>query len=301
MAWTQLSFELPGFRVALAEANLEACGALSVTCLDAADEPILEPGPAETPLWGAVKLQALFPPGKDLAAVRRELDRTLGEDLRSWSQASLPERDWTRAWMDDYQPMRFGRRLWVVPHGMEPPDAAAVNVRFDPGLAFGTGTHPTTALCLEWLDGESLDGCHVIDYGCGSGILAVAALRLGANAATAIDNDPQALIAATENARRNGVADALTVRGVEAPPPVPADIVLANILSRVLIDLADSLIRLTRPGGRLLLSGVLSQQAEQVMAAFGEAVRFEPPAERDGWVRLAGRRAGSPPRPLAEG
>lgn len=290
MAWTQLSIRLPGTRVGVAEASLEAYGALAVTCLDAADQPILEPAPAATPLWGAVRLQALFPQGTDLGSLHRELQRTLGGDLRDWSQADLPERDWTRAWMDDYRPMRFGRRLWVVPHGMQPPDAAAVNVRLDPGLAFGTGTHPTTALCLEWLDGEPLQGRSVIDFGCGSGILAVAALRLGAKAATAIDNDPQALTAAAENAGRNGVAGALTVLDVQAPPPAPADVVLANILSSVLVELAQELTQLTRPGGRLVLSGVLDYQAEQVMAAFGAAVRFHPPAARDGWVRLAGQR-----------
>jgi ribosomal protein L11 methyltransferase len=290
MAWTQLTIELPGARVALAEAILEAAEAQALTCLDAADQPILEPGPAQTPLWGKVRLQALFPHGADLSGLRVQFARALGEDLRGWTEAELADRDWSRAWMDDYRPMRFGRRLWVVPHGMTPPDPEAVNVRLDPGLAFGTGTHPTTALCLEWLDAAALDGRRVVDYGCGSGILAVAALRLGAEHAVAIDNDPQALTATAENAANNGVDRRLAVLGVDAPAPEPADIVLANILSGIIIELAQELIRLVRPGGILVLSGILEHQAPAVMAAFGDAVRFQPPSVRDGWVRLAGDR-----------
>jgi ribosomal protein L11 methyltransferase len=290
MAWTQLTIELPGARVALAEAILEAAEAQALTCLDAADEPILEPAPAQTPLWGTVRLQALFPHGADLSGLRDQLARALGEDLRGWTEAELADRDWSRAWMDDYRPMRFGRRLWVVPQDMTPPDPEAVNVRLDPGLAFGTGTHPTTALCLEWLDAVALEGRRIIDYGCGSGILAVAALRLGAESAVAIDNDPQALTATAENAANNGVDRSLAVLGVDAPVPEPADIVLANILSGIIIELAQELIRLVRPGGTLVLSGILEHQAPAVMAAFGDAMRFQPPSARDGWVRIAADR-----------
>lgn len=286
MEWQQFSFEVRRAAADEAEQALQACGALSVTFRDAGDDPVLEPAVGSSPLWESVSVDALFEGGADGATVRTRVEQLLGTPLPDWSIRTIEDRAWERAWMDDFHPMRFGHRLWVVPTGVEPPDPAAVNLRFDPGLAFGTGTHPTTALCLEWLDSHPPVDETVIDYGCGSGVLAVAALALGARAAVGVDNDPQALVAARDNAARNGVASALAVRGVDEPLPPPASLVVANILSGILIDLAPVLTACTRPGGTLILSGVLDHQADEVRAAFGPGFRFVEQTERDEWVRL---------------
>jgi ribosomal protein L11 methyltransferase len=202
----------------------------------------------------------------------------------------LEDREWERAWLDNFKPMRFGKRLWVCPHGLEVEAEDAVVVRLDPGLAFGTGTHPTTALCLEWLDGAELAGKTVIDYGCGSGILAVAALKLGARQVIGIDHDPQALLATRDNAAANGVADRLLVQGSDAADPAPADIVLANILANVLIDLSGRIEPLVADGGELVLSGILEDQWPAVAKAYSAGLDFGQAIIKDGWVRLHGRR-----------
>ena len=197
MPWLELHLRLESSDHAAVEQALDEVGALAQTLTDAEDNPVLEPAPGETPLWPQLKLQALFAAERDPLELLVELEGRLPEDvLRSARFAKLDDRDWTRAWMDHYQPMRFGQRLWIYPTTVEPPTGGdTVVVRLDPGLAFGTGTHPTTALCLEWLDGLAWNGESLFDYGCGSGILAVAALRLGAGHAWGLDNDPQALIA----------------------------------------------------------------------------------------------------------
>ncbi|MCS4503460.1 50S ribosomal protein L11 methyltransferase [Arhodomonas aquaeolei] len=290
MAWIEISFELPRERFGLAEAVLEAAGALSVTGRDPGDEPVLEPAPGEQRLWSRVRVTGLFDADVDPAAVRASAREALGAEPAEWHVGSLEDRAWERAWMDDYRPMRFGERLWVVPSHEAPPDPDALNLRLDPGLAFGTGTHPTTALCLEALDARPPVGERVLDYGCGSGVLAIAALLLGAREAEGVDNDPQALVATRENARANGVAERLAVRDHTGEPPAPADCVVANILSGVLIELAPVLVRCCRPGGRLVLSGVLAGQAASVAEAFRPEVTLEVSAPRDGWVRLEGKR-----------
>ncbi|QGM22300.1 50S ribosomal protein L11 methyltransferase [Spiribacter sp. 2438] len=291
MAWRQVAFELPAARAGLAEAALEAAGALSVTLGEPPEaEAVLEPGPGETRLWDRVQVQGLFETGTDLTAVQAAVAEALGEPPAGWQQIELADQAWERAWMADFGPMDFGHGLWVVPGDREPPAAATVKLRLDPGLAFGTGTHPTTALCLQALAARPPVGQTVIDYGCGSGVLAIAALRLGASRAVAVDNDPQALLATAENARRNGVTDRLEVMGVNDPLP-RADGVIANILAGILVELAPSLRAALKPGGWIMLAGLLNHQAETVRAAYRADVDFLPETTHGDWTRLDGRRS----------
>jgi len=290
MPWLQLSLEAGAQDPEHLSDLFTDLGALSVTLVDAADEPVLEPGPGETPLWSHTRVVALFDAGIDPESVRAGLARHIGDAARHMTAEPLEDRDWTRAWMDDFAPMRFGERLWVIPGDMTPPAPDAVNLRLDPGLAFGTGTHPTTALCLAWLDAHPPAGQDVIDYGCGSGILAIAALKLGARRVRGVDIDPQALIASRDNARRNGVEAGLALYLPADLPAEPADLLLANILANPLIELAPTLVSLVRPGGRLVLSGILAGQADAVAAAYAPHGELEPVAEQEGWVRLVVQR-----------
>lgn len=283
------------------ERALEDAGALSVTLqdahLDAADEQaIFEPGVGETPLWDELQLQALFDGNVDALALLAALEAA--EPQVDWSQARferIDDQDWERAWLDTFQPMRFGARTWIVPWNHELPSDAGSDsaiVRLDPGLAFGSGTHPTTALCLRWLDalaerGE-LQGRDLLDFGCGSGILALAALKLGAARAVGVDNDPQAIIATADNAERNGVAISAFLPQNEPVRTYP--IVVANILASALDALADTLAARTAPGGRIAMSGILAGQEGELLQRF--APWFDALAvERDGdWVRIDGLR-----------
>ena len=264
-----------------------AQGALSVGFDDAGDQPLFEPPPGTTPLWQQTRVTALFPADVEVTDLMAAARRRFGDDLLELASHALADQVWERAWLEHFKPMRFGRRLWICPTGFAPPDPTAVNVILDPGLAFGTGTHPTTALCLEWLDGLPLAGRTVLDYGCGSGILAVAALKLGATAAHGIDIDPQALTASHENAIKNGVAARLTLGYPEAAGPV-ADVVVANILAGPLVELAGALLDRLKPGGALALSGLLAEQAGPVQAAYAGQVDFAPVRLREEWAMLAG-------------
>lgn len=291
MSWQQVSLEVAPECSEGVEAAMEALGALSVTLADAADSPLLEPGPGEQPLWPRVQVTALFDAATDLDGLAGYLHRCIGgQEPPTVTVTGLADQQWERAWLDDFHPMRFGDALWIVPTGCTPPDPGAVNLHFDPGLAFGTGTHATTALCLNWLAANPPVGQRVIDYGCGSGVLAVAALRLGASEVVAIDNDPQALVASEANAARNGVAEGLAVLGADEVLPAAAPVVLANIVSGVLIANASRLASLVqRPGGQLILSGVLADQVASVDAAFGGAFVFHREPGPDDWFRLDGR------------
>ena len=278
--WTEVCISVARDETAAAEQALEAPGAL------------LEPGPGQTPLWPTVRLRGLFEGdadrGRIIDGLRELRDAHRPGNLRF---RNVGDRDWVRAWMDRFQPMRFGRRLWIVPGGMAAPDAAdAVVIHLDPGLAFGTGTHPTTALCLEWLDGHEVRGRRVVDYGCGSGILGIAAALLGADAVVCVDNDPQALEATTVNAARNGVADRIACESPESFAEDRADIVLANILANPLIGLAGTLNSLVAAGGHIVMTGILSEQAEDVMAAYRAWFEFDAPQQRAEWVLLVGRK-----------
>ncbi len=286
------------------ENALEDVGALSVTLLDADAETsneraILEPGVGETPLWNALVLTALFDADTDallLLAALESFDPGL-----DWSQAAfrtVADEDWERAWLDQFQPMQFGQRTFIVPWNHELPEAAltpeAAVVRLDPGLAFGSGTHPTTALCLRWLDGLAgdgeLQGCEVLDFGCGSGILALAALKLGAARAIGVDNDPQAILASDDNAQRNAIGDRLQVYLPEQEPTARYPIVVANILASALDALADTLAARVQPGGRIALSGILHGQEDELLQRY--APWFDQlQATRDGdWMRIDGVR-----------
>lgn len=292
MPWLQFHVSTAPDRVPTLEDALLESGALSVTLADNADQPILEPGVNETPLWDDIHLMALFDAALEPALVETVLAQVLGDTVQGrWEQ--VEDKDWVREWMDSYQPIRFGQRLWVVPSWREPPEPAAVNLLLDPGLAFGTGTHPSTALCLEWLDARDLARGTVVDYGCGSGILGIAALLLGADRMIGVDNDPQALIATRENVERNRLPQercALFTPG-QAPSGPLADVVLANILAGPLIQLAPRIAGLVKPGGQLALAGILEHQADEVQAAYeAEGMVFEPRAQRDEWVRLSARR-----------
>jgi ribosomal protein L11 methyltransferase len=289
MPHLQLTIDVGQREPAPYEDALFELGAVAVTLEDAADDPVLEPGPGETPLWPTVVVKALFDPDTDAAALARALAAAL-PDVPPPRIEVLADRAWERVWLEDFRPMRFGRRLWVCPGGLPAGSPDAVRIELDPGLAFGTGTHPTTALCLEWLDGQELAGCSVVDYGCGSGILAVAAAKLGATHVVAVDIDPQALIATRDNAARNGVAGRVTVTGEPALAPRCADVLLANILAGPLVDLAPRLAEALIAGGRLALSGLLPEQADAVTAAYRPWFHIETITTRDGWVLVSARR-----------
>jgi len=281
--------------IEVAEETLWSLGAQSVTLLDAGDQPLLEPGPGETPLWPESIVEALLPddlPDQDvLVALSAGRVISSPKDVKF---DHLADRDWERAWMDRFQPMRFGNSIWICPSHIEPDPEWGVVVRLDPGLAFGTGTHPTTALCLEWMDATDFAGMTVTDYGCGSGVLAVAAALKGADRVFAIDHDPQALTATRDNALRNEVSGRIETALPGELADTRADVVMANILAGPLITLADHIAGLVRPGGALVLSGILDDQAEDVERAYGPLIGKAGRVSREGWVRLAFQRCRVP-------
>ena len=291
MPWLQVRLAISPEQAETYEDALLSVGAVSVTFMDAEDQPIYEPDLGTTPLWSRTHLLALFEADVDEANLLAHLTLLTGGTLPDHQVERIEDQDWERSWMDNFQPMRFGQRLWIVPSWHAAPEPDAVNLLLDPGLAFGTGTHPTTALCLEWLDGQDMQGVEVLDFGCGSGILAIAALLLGAKHAVGTDIDPQALEASRDNAGRNGIDAALFPLYLpEDLPQQPAEVVVANILAGPLVQLAGQITALVQPGGRLALSGILAEQAEEVRAAYADAFELDPTAEKDGWVRISGRR-----------
>ncbi|WP_161864793.1 50S ribosomal protein L11 methyltransferase [Pseudomonas yangonensis] len=289
MPWLQVRLAITPEQAETYEDALLEVGAVSVTFMDAEDQPIFEPDLGTTPLWSHTHLLALFEADTDETALIAHLQLLCGGSLPEHHVERIRDQDWERSWMDNFQPMRFGQRLWIVPSWHAAPEPDAVNLLLDPGLAFGTGTHPTTALCLEWLDGQTLDNCSVLDFGCGSGILAIAALLLGAPQAVGTDIDPQALEASRDNASRNGIDPARFPVYLPADlPQQPADVVVANILAGPLVSLAPQITALVKGGGRLALSGILAEQAEEVRAAYDGAFDLDPTATKDGWVRISG-------------
>ncbi len=291
MPWLQVRLAISPEQAETYEDALLEVGAVSVTFMDAEDQPIFEPELNTTPLWSHTHLLALFEADTNADAVFAHLQLLTGMTLPEHHAEVIEDQDWERSWMDNFQPMRFGRRLWIVPSWHEAPEPGAVNLLLDPGLAFGTGTHPTTALCLEWLDGQQLQDTQVLDFGCGSGILAIAALLLGAQQAVGTDIDVQALEASRDNAQRNGIADDRFPVYLPADLPAQqADVLVANILAGPLVSLAPQLSGLVRPGGLLALSGILAEQGEEVAAAYAQDFELDPIANRDGWVRISGRR-----------
>ncbi|TKY82613.1 50S ribosomal protein L11 methyltransferase [Pectobacterium polonicum] len=295
MPWIQLKINTSG-KVAeqLGDVMMES-GAVSVTFQDTHDTPVFEPLPGETRLWGDTDAIALYDAETDMNAVIAILEQEplLGAGFKHKIE-QLEDKDWEREWMDNFHPMQFGKRLWICPSWRDIPDPTAVNVMLDPGLAFGTGTHPTTALCLQWLDGLDLEGKTIIDFGCGSGILAIAALKLGAARAIGIDIDPQAIQASRDNAQRNGVSERLELYlPKDQPANLSADVVVANILAGPLRELAPLISDLPKAGGHLGLSGVLATQAEGVAEAYADKFTLDPVAEREEWCRITGQRRAS--------
>jgi len=297
MPFLELSLRCRAHDESRLEIALEDIGALSVSLMDAAaaenEKAILEPGVGETPLWPEMIVTALFADGSDPQLLLHALEAIDAHvDLGSAEFRVVEDQDWERAWMDQFQPMKFGDRTWIVPWNLDIPSDAVddVVVRLDPGLAFGSGTHPTTALCLQWLDALDLRGQTVLDYGCGSGILALAALKLGAQAAVGIDNDPQALAASKDNAERNGVGEQLRVFLPDDEPIATYPVVVANILASALDALAEKLASRVAGGGVIALSGILQGQEPPLLQRY--AVWFEDlqVVSQDGWVRINGRR-----------
>jgi ribosomal protein L11 methyltransferase len=299
MSFYEIEFPLATLSEGMVEAALLDMGASSITLVDGGDQPILEPRPGEMTLWGDTRIRALFEdPGPDCLDAARHLERLatlFGPHITATARVhAVKNQDWERVWLTDWKSMRFGRRLWVCPTQAEAPDDAnAVIVRLDPGLAFGTGTHPTTALCLQILDSLPVAGRTIIDFGCGSGILGIAALKLGAAHVTAVDLDPQALIATRDNAERNGVARNIEVLGVIPGIELslqPAHCVMANILAGPLIELSPTLTAACEPAGYLLLSGLLKTQAYAVKAAYAAAFDIVRVVEREDWCCIYARR-----------
>jgi ribosomal protein L11 methyltransferase len=289
-SFVQLSFDLRELDAETAEAACFEYGATSITYRDLRDDPVLEPAPGEFRLWPQTYLQALFAGDVNVESTRDALAKTLKISLERIAAERVEDRAWEREWLKDFHAMRFGERLWVAPHHEDVPAADAVVVRLDPGLAFGTGTHPTTALCLEWLAQYVQKGMVVTDYGCGSGILAVAAVKLGAREAHAFDIDPQALLATRENAAANGVGAQVIVHEQAETLPRGVDVLVANILSEPLCALAPSFAGLVKPGGAVVLAGLMTHQAADVTQAHDAWFDMTPIAKRDDWVGLSGRR-----------
>ncbi|ENM3878768.1 TPA: 50S ribosomal protein L11 methyltransferase [Vibrio cholerae] len=295
MPWIQIKLNATNDNAeAIGDMLMEETGAVSVTFLDAKDTPVFEPLPGETRLWGDTDVVALYEADMDTSLILQQIKASnmLAEGF-AHKVEQVEDKDWEREWMDNFHPMQFGRRLWICPSWREVPDPQAVNVMLDPGLAFGTGTHPTTALCLEWLDNLDLSGKTVIDFGCGSGILAIAAIKLGAAKVIGIDIDPQALLASKDNAARNGVEDQIDVYlPKDQPEGLVADVVVANVLAGPLRELSPIIKGLLKPGGQLAMSGILDTQAESVAEFYRDDLELDPIAEKSEWCRISGRKLG---------
>ncbi|ABK38669.1 Ribosomal protein L11 methyltransferase [Aeromonas hydrophila] len=292
MPWIQIRINATAKTADKVSNMLLGRGAQAVTFMDAKDVPVYEPMPGETPLWGETEVMGLFDAETDPAPTIAFFQQIFGEDV-GYKVEQLEDKDWVREWMDHFHPMQFGERLWICPSWRDVPNPDAVNVMLDPGLAFGTGTHPTTALCLQWLDGLDLAGKTVVDFGCGSGILGIAALKLGAARVIGIDIDPQAIQASRDNAERNGVADQIELYlPADQPQDVEADVVVANILAGPLRELAPLIAGHGKAGSLMALSGVLESQAPELETIYGQWFEMDPTAVKEEWCRLSGRKLG---------
>ncbi|MGD1976954.1 MAG: 50S ribosomal protein L11 methyltransferase [Gammaproteobacteria bacterium] len=289
MPWLQLSLQIDSTSAREAADEMEAAGAASVTLEDAEDSPLLEPAPGETPLWPTVVVTGLFD-SEILQDLTRLQESAVWKSRQGFHLSRVPDRAWEREWLKHFRPRRFGRHLWVCPAGLTPEDdGAGVILTLDPGLAFGTGTHETTALCLQWLDAHPPENLRVLDFGCGSGILAIAAALLGARIVYARDIDPQALEATRNNALRNEVADRVLTAPADGEIP-GCDLLISNILAGTLMDLAPNFARALPGGAQVVLSGILAEQAAAVIEAYSPWFGLQQLAEQDGWILLAGHR-----------
>jgi len=291
MSWLELSVQVSRKNAPLVESLLRNEPVLALTLTDDADDPVLEPGVGETPLWPSVCVTALFSGDTAIEPLARILSLVPGVGRpQQVNFRKFEDQQWERVWLDRFKPMQFGTGLWIVPGDARAPATASHVLRLDPGLAFGTGTHPTTHLCLEWIDSLDFDGKHVVDYGCGSGVLGIAAAIKGAGSVICVDNDPQALTATADNALRNGVQDVIHGLSPEQFKPQSADMVLANILAGPLVELAPRLSAALRPGGQLVLSGILQEQAKKVINAYQDDFPDLKIKLMDGWVLLTGQK-----------
>lgn len=294
MAWNQLTFFTSRALADKLSNLLHDFGAVAVTLKEGGTEEILEPLPGETPLWSETLVTGLFEQDQDVECIIQMIMHHLDEQVfPEYKIEEIVDQDWERVWLKDFKPMQFGEGIWVIPSAFEAMDDSAINVFLDPGLAFGTGTHPTTALCLQWLDGQSLKNQTVIDYGCGSGILAIVAAKLGAEEVFAFDIDPQAVAATKQNALNNGVEARVNAQLVSEFQVKAADLLLANILANPLMELAKSFSDMLKPGANLVISGILQEQADEVLNSYMAWFDMNPPKTQDQWVMLSGCRRGT--------
>lgn len=301
MPWLQLTIHTQRQQIEAIEDDLLSLGAISVTLKEhipegREEQPILEPELGETPLWDNASIVGLFDANCDTNKLSKQLQQSLPQPLSlRWEQ--LEDKDWEREWIKNYHPIQCADKLWICPSWLDVPDPSATNLLLDPGLAFGTGTHPTTFLCMQWLANQALEQIDVLDYGCGSGILGITALLLGAKQAVGVDIDPQALIASRANAERNHIEtnafpvflpDDYTKHQIKHSQPV--DIVVANILAGPLVELKPTLLKPLKTDGLICLSGILKNQAQHIQDAYQDSIQFDAVAEKEDWVRLSGRK-----------
>lgn len=292
MPWQQLKLTCQASELELIEDLLLELGALSISLGDAGDEPIFEPLPGSSPVWSESVVTATFDAASDPEQLAQALRARLpGAVAQTLSHDSLQERDWVHAYRAHFKPLQCADQLWIVPSWIEPPDPRAVNLRLDPGLAFGTGGHPTTALCLAWLAQQPLNDLDIVDYGCGSGILAIAAILLGARQVLAVDIDPQALDATRANMERNAIAPGcIPLYLPQADPGTATDLLMANILAGPLVELSAQFAERVKPGGKILLSGILNSQLNDIQSAYDDYFQLDPVRQREEWVCISGRR-----------
>jgi len=289
MSWLQLKIETTIEYAEQINVFLNLFDAVAVTLQDAADQPLLEPDPDSTPLWQEIQVLSLFSPHTNTDNIVNFLKKELGEPaVKNFHTEIISDQNWERAWLKDFHAMQFGKNLWICPSVETPPDPNAVNIILDPGLAFGTGTHPTTALCLEWLDAHPPIDKTVIDYGCGSGILAIAALKLGAKEVLAVDHDMQALEATKANAERNNIDLAkLHIALPNQHAMIKADLLISNIVANPLMQLAALFAELVKPNGNLVLAGILDTQVDSVKNIYQQWFEIKNMAQKEEWVRLS--------------
>ena len=291
MPWLQLKINSSPDEAQAIESAMQKAGALSVTMEDNADQPIFEPELGETPLWQETRVTGLFEADIDSEDTYRKIEEALRKTLTHHQWQILEDKDWEREWMSHYHPIQCHDNLWICPSWTEPPAPDATNLMLDPGLAFGTGTHPTTFLCLKWIAQQDFHNKTVIDYGCGSGILGIAALLLGAPNVTGTDIDPQALIATKENINRNKLSkDAFPVFFPSKCPNEPTDFIFANILAGPLVELAPTLSDLNKPGGKICLSGVLATQQEKIVSTYSEFYNILEVNQKEEWICVIGQK-----------
>ncbi|VAW84787.1 Ribosomal protein L11 methyltransferase [hydrothermal vent metagenome] len=289
MPWTEIRFTTNRQHADELSDFLHESGAVAVTFQEGGNQQIFEPAPGETPLWDETHILGLFEQDQNIDAVISNLKTRFTESkFPTYELAQIQDQDWERAWLTDFKPMKFGEKLWIIPSEFSPEDDEAVNIYLDPGLAFGTGTHATTSLCLSWLDANRPEGKKTIDYGCGSGILAIAAVKLGASDVSAVDIDPQAIDATQVNAEKNRVENSIKCYLAETFKTQSADLLLANILASTLVDLAENFHAQLRPGGQIVVSGILNEQTQDVLTEYKKWFEMNKPETLDGWVLLSG-------------